>query len=188
MTTAEPFEITFMHSVERATRLAAKLLRSDLGASTHEDVVSLLIEKACKAGKSEAEILEALSGPGLYRRLANAKNDLFRQETARKRGGREPIVALENAEPFVMRSTDNLETELVRKEDFAHMKDVLTRLIQKVELSETQMEILELDRIGYSSKRIARELEMDIQAVYARRSEALRKLVAAANVLSKLEK
>jgi len=68
------------------------------------------------------------------------------------------------------------------------MKDLLTRLIEKVELSETQIEILKLDRRGYSSKRIARELGIDVDAVYARRSEALRKLAAAARHVSRNEK
>jgi len=60
------------------------------------------------------------------------------------------------------------------------MKDLLTRLIEKAELSETQIEILKLDQRGYSSKRIALELGIAVDSVYARRSEAMRKLKLAA--------
>lgn len=188
MTTADPFEMTFQQSLARAYQVAASLLRSHLGAHTSEDVVSLLIEKELKMGKSLSEIQEMLSGPGMYRRLANVKNDIFRWETAVKRGNGQPAVSYEDAEPFLGTTTDDPESALIRKEDFMHKQDVLTRLIEKVELSETQIEILNLDRRGYSSKRIAQELRIDVDAVYARRSEALRKLVSAAKQLPRNEK
>ena len=188
MSTADALEITFLQSMERANHAAARLLRSPLGAHTSEDVVSLLIEKELKAGKSLSEIQQMLDSPGMYRCLANVKNDIFRWETAAKRGRGQPPVSFEYAEPFLRTTTDDPESELIRKENVAHMKDLMTRLFEKVDLSETQLKILNLDRRGWSNKRIARELHMDVKAVYARRSEALRKLAAAARHLFGKEK
>jgi DNA-directed RNA polymerase specialized sigma24 family protein len=188
MTLGNPIEKTFEQSVVHANRVASRLLRSSLGAHTSEDVVSTLIEKELRTGKNLSEIQESLAGPGMFRRLANVKNDIFRWETAAKRGNREPVTPLDEVEPFLVAAGENPEIELIRKEDFAHMKDLLTQLLEKVKLSETQMQILEFDQNGYSSKRIARELGIKIDAVYARRSEALRKLVVAARHLSKNKK
>jgi len=188
MTTANPSDMTFEKSLARAYHLAGGLLRSALGAHTSEDVVSTLIEKELKLGNSLEEIREMLSGPGVYRRLSNTKNDIYRWESAAKRGSGEPPVSFEDAEAFLPTTADDPETELIEKEDFAHMKDILARLFEKVELSKTQMEILKLDQRGYSSKRIARKLGIDVAAVYARRSEALRRLAAAASQLSNPKK
>jgi DNA-binding CsgD family transcriptional regulator len=180
MTTADPFEIKFLQSMERARRVAARLLRYPLGAHTCEDVVSIFIEKELKAGKSEEEILVLLNSRGLCRLLANVKNDIFRWETAIKRGRGQPSVSLEGVELFLSTPTDDPESAMIWKEGCAHMNDVLTRLIEKAGLSETQLEILNLDRQGYSSEEVARALGMDVEVVYARRSEAMRKLIAAA--------
>ena len=209
MTTPDPFESKFLQSVERARRVAAGLLRSPLGAHTCDDVVSTFIEKELKAGKSEDEIVELLNSPSLYRLLENVKNDIFRWETAGKRGGGQPSVSLEDMELFLSRPTDDPETirgyaglgglvflstpmddpelALIRKEGSAHMNDVLSRLIGKASLSETQLAILNLDRQGYSSEEVARALGMDIDVVYARRSEAMRKLIAAARHMTRLD-
>jgi DNA-binding CsgD family transcriptional regulator len=188
MTTTDPSEIDFLQSLERANRMAGPLLRAPLGAHTSEDIVSALIEKELKMGKSLTEIQDMLNGPRMRRRLVNVKNDIFRWETALKRGDGQASVSFEDAEPFLGTDTDDPESELIRKEDSAHMTDILNRLLEKVELSETQIEILKLDRKGYSSKQIARELGMEVDAVYARRSEALRKLAAAARQLSRTRK
>lgn len=185
MTTAESFELSFRESVEYATRAASRVLLSDLGANTHEDVVSMLIEKEVRAGRSESEIQATLRGPGLYRRLANAKNDIFRWETAKKRGSREPRVSFEEAEPFLRETMDDPESEMIRKEAGAHMNDLLNRLIEKADLSDTQRRILQLDREGFTSEEIAQALQVDVDVVYARRSEAVRKLALAARHLSK---
>jgi len=188
MTTADPFEIKFLKSMERARRVAARLLRSDLGAHTHEDVLSILIEKELKAGRCESEILEMLDSPGLYWRLANVKNDIFRWETAVKRGRGELPVPLEDAELFLATTTDDPESEMIRKEGCVYRNDVLNRLLEKARLSETQLEILKLDWGGYTSQEIAGELGIHVNVVYARRSEAMRKLVAAARCISRIEK
>jgi DNA-binding CsgD family transcriptional regulator len=188
MTIADPFEVPFQETLQQAHNVARSLLRLQLGTHTSEDVVSMLIEKELRTGKSLSEIQEALSGPGMYRRLENVKNDIFRWETAKKRGSKQQVVSLEDVESFRGVTADNLETELIRKEDFAHMKDVLTHLLEKVQLSQTQLEILNLDQKGWSSKRIARELGIDVDSVYARRSEALRKLALAAKRLSQHDK
>jgi DNA-binding CsgD family transcriptional regulator len=187
MTLADPIETTFQQTLTRAYQVADRLLRSQLGAHAGEDVVSTLIEKALNKGKGLSEIQEMLSGPGMYRRLENVKNDIYRWETAAKRGGTEPSVSYEDAEPFLGTTIDDPESELIRKEDFMHRKDLLIRLIEKAELSETQIEILKLDQSGYSSKRIARELGIAVDAVYARRSEALRKLASAAKQIRRNE-
>jgi DNA-directed RNA polymerase specialized sigma24 family protein len=188
MKTVDPIEITFQQSVERAYHTAGYLLRTHLGAHTSEDVVSILIEKEIRMGKSLAEIQEILSGPGIYSRLKNVKNDIFRWETAVKRGRGQPSVSFEDAEPFVGSSTDGPETKLIQKEDLARMNDLLSRLFEKVELSETQTKILQLDLQGWSSQRIARDLGIDVDTVYARRSEALRKLASAARRLYKINR
>jgi DNA-binding NarL/FixJ family response regulator len=88
-----------------------------------------------------------------------------------------------DAEPFKDSRVEDPETELIRKEDIAQMKDVLTQLLEKVQLSDTQLDILNLDQQGWSNKRIARELGIDVKSVYARRSEAHQKLAAAAQHL-----
>lgn len=188
MTTTDQIELTFQQSMERAYRTAGYLLRTHLGAHTSEDVVSVLIEKELRMGKSLSEIQEILSGPGMYSRLKNVKNDIFRWETAVKRGRGQPSVSFEDAEPFVGSVTDGPETELIQKEDIARMNDLLSRLFEKVELSDTQTKILQLDRQGWSSRRIARELGIDVDTVYARRSEAIRKLASAARHLYKNNK
>ena len=187
MTLADPIETTFQQVLSRAYQVADSLLRSQLGAHASEDVVSALVEKALKKGKSLSEIQEMLSGPGMYRRLKNAKNDIYRWETAVKRGGEEPRMSYDNTEQFIGTTTDDPESELIQKEDLMHRKDLLIRLIEKAELSETQIEILRLDQSGYSSKRIARELGIAVDAVYARRSEALRKLTSAAKQIRRNE-
>lgn len=184
MTTPQSFETTFEKSLSRAYRLASQRLRSPLGGHTSEDVVSVLIEKALRQGKRESEIQELLSGPHLYRLLDNAKNDIYRSETAVKRGRGESVMPYEDAEPFLVTLWDDPELELVRKEDAAHMNDVLARLFEEAELSETQLEILRLDLRGWSNKQIAHHLGMPVNAVYSRRSEALRKLAAAAAQLT----
>ena len=185
MTPAESFEVTFQQSVERANRLANRVLRSPLGANTHEDVVSMLMEKEVRAGKNEFEIQAMLNRPGLYKRLTNTKNDIFRWETAKKRGSREPRVSFEEAEPFLRETMDSPESEMIRKEVWAQMNDLLNRLIEKAELSDTQLKILQLDRAGFTSEEIAHVLQIDADAVYARRSEAVRKLAVAARRISK---
>ena len=188
MTLADPLETPFEQTLERANQMAGRLLRLNLGAHTSEDVVSTFIEKELRRGKSLPEIQEVLSSPGAYRRLENVKNDIFRWETAVKRGSGKTTQSLEDAEPYVKPTAESPETELIRNEEVAHMKDVLTRLLEKVQLSETQREILNLDQKGWSSKRIARELGIDINSVYARRAEALSKLAAAAKHFTKKDK
>jgi DNA-directed RNA polymerase specialized sigma24 family protein len=189
MTTAVSPELNFYQSLERANRLASYVLRSPLGAHTSEDVVSRLIEKALRAGKSEAEIKAILDKPGLYRRLDQAKNDIFRWETAKKRGSREPRVSFEEAEPILSETVEDPESEMIRKEEVAHMNDVLNRLIAKADLSETQLMILHLDREGFTNEEIARALGIEVEIVYSRRSEAVRKLaLAAARYISKDKK
>jgi DNA-binding CsgD family transcriptional regulator len=188
MTTGNPMENSFQMSVARANQVASRLLRLPLGAHTSEDVVSALIEKELRAGKSLPEIEQSLTGPGRYRRLANVKNDIFRWETAAKRGRGEPSASFEDVEPIFETAGDDPETELIGKEACARMKDLLAQLLEKVKLSETQLQILELDQQGYSSKQIARQLGIDIDAVYARRSEALHKLAMAARHFSRNEK
>ena len=187
MTTADPFEVTFQETLARAYRVAGSLLRSHLGAHTSEDVVSLVIEKELKKGKDLSEIQDVLSSRGMYRRLENVKNDIYRWETAAKRGRGEPTVSYEDGEQFLKTTTDDPESELIRKEDFMHRKDLLRRLIEKAGLSETQIEILGLDQRGYSNQQIANELGIAVDAVYARRSEALRKLASAAKQIRRNE-
>ena len=187
MTPADPMETAFQQSLERAYQVADGLLRSELGAHTSEDVVSTLIEKVLERGKGLSDVQAMLSGPGMYRRLENAKNDIYRWETAAKRGGAGPRVSYDAVEPLLGSRNGNPELELIRKEDFMHRKDLLIRLIEKAALSETQIEILNLDQSGYSSKRIARELGIAIDAVYARRSEAMRKLSLAAKQIHRNE-
>ncbi len=198
MTIADPFEITFQQSLEHAMQVASRLLRTPLGAHTSEDVVSAFIEKELRKGKSLSEIKETLNDSGIYRRLTNIKNDIFSWETAAKRGKGLPCESFEEEVPhfktimdepesdlFLGTITGNPEMELIRKEEFSMMKNILTRLLEMVELSETQKQILNLDQRGFSNKLIARELGIDVEAVYARRSEALRKLAAAARHISK---
>jgi DNA-binding CsgD family transcriptional regulator len=201
MTTADLFEVTFQQSLEHAKQVAGYLLRSSLGAHTSEDVVSTFIEKELRKGKSLSEIQETLSSSGIYRRLRNTKNDIFSWETAAKRGKGLPCESFEEEIPHFKTTMDepvsdlflgtfsgNPELELIRKEELSTMKNILTRLLEMVELSETQMKILGLDQRGYSNKQIARELGIDIEVVYARRSEALRKLAAAARRISETKK
>lgn len=190
MNAADLYEITFYESVERAKQVAARLLRAPLGAHTHEDLVGILIEKEYKQGKTPAEIQAVLCNPGLYRLLANVKNDIYRWETAVKRGGREPFTSFDSTELFLgTEPEEDPEEELIQKEQDARMKDKLTWLIEQAKLSETQLEILNRDMKGYSNKRIARELGINVGSVYARRSEALRKLAeVAAHPSDKVEK
>ena len=101
MTIVDPFEITFRQSVERANKVAGRLLRSPLGAHTSEDVVGDFIETQLRRAKSLPEIQEMLSGSGIYSYLTNVKNDIYRWETAAKRGSGESVVFLDDAEPFL---------------------------------------------------------------------------------------
>jgi DNA-directed RNA polymerase specialized sigma24 family protein len=188
MTTNDLSELTFQEIVDRANRVAGSVLRSHLGANTSEDVVSMLIEKGLRAGKNEREIQEMLQQPGLHRRLTNAKNDIFRWETAKKRGSREPRVSFDEAEPILRETMESPESEYIRKEGFARMNELLKRLIEKAALSETQSRILSLDLEGFTSEEIAHTLHIEVDAVYARRSEAMRKLVAAAKSIGRLDK
>jgi DNA-binding NarL/FixJ family response regulator len=55
-------------------------------------------------------------------------------------------------------------------------RDLLTVLIKDSGLSEIEMQILELDKQGHSSESIAKLLKTDIDTIYSRRSEAIRKL------------
>jgi DNA-binding CsgD family transcriptional regulator len=184
MNRPDPFDQPFQQTLERAYQIAGQKLRVSLGAHTSEDVVSALIEKELRKGRSLPEIQESLVGPGVYRRMEQVKTDIYRWETAQKRGSGNPTLSMENdAEPFKDSRVEDPETELIRKEDIAQMKDVLTQLLEKVQLSDTQLDILNLDQQGWSNKRIARELGIDVKSVYARRSEAHQKLAAAAQHL-----
>jgi len=182
------FETPFEQSLQRANRMASQILRSPLGAHTYEDVVSGLIEKAVRAGKGQAEIQEMLSSSKLYRYLNHMKNDIYRWETAHKRGSDQPPLSYEEAEPWLGSTIDDPVEALERKEELAHMKDLLARMFELADLSETQIKILHLDQRGWSSPQIARKLELDLDAIYSRRSEALRKLAAASRRIAKTEK
>ena len=185
MTTTDLSEVTFQQSYEHAKKIASHLLRSSLGVHTSEDVLCNFIEKELRRGQSLTEIMKTLNSPGIYRRLANTKNDIFDWETAIKRGSGQTPVSYEDAQPILGTITGNPELELIRKEEFSMKKNILAMLIGKVKLSDTQEAILKLDQKGYSNKRIARELGIKVEAVYARRSEALCKLAKAARHLSK---
>jgi hypothetical protein len=77
--------------------------------------------------------------------------------------------------------------QLRAKKHSAWTKDLLTRLIEKAELSQTQLEILQLDWEGWSSGQIAREMRIDVEAVYARRSEGLLKLAKTKHLEERLK-
>lgn len=206
MTTSVPSEVTFEQRVERANLVASRLLRSPFGAHTCEDVVSAFIEKQIRRGKSLQEIEAMLSSPKIHKYLTNSKNDIVRWEKAVKRGSDNPPVSFEEAEPILWGllakrgagrspesfdetdipygiTTGDPESEVIRRERDAEMKSILTHLLEKVRLSDVQLEILKLDQKGFTNEEIARELGIDVAIVYTRRSEAHRKLAAAAKRL-----
>jgi DNA-binding NarL/FixJ family response regulator len=92
--------------------------------------------------------------------------------------------SLDLVERYCGSNRDNPELVLIHKEEV----NLLSQLINDAHLSETQTAILALDRKGYSSIEIARELEIDLDTVYARRSEAQRKLAKLARHLSNRER
>jgi len=200
-------EATFEHVLERAMRVAGQVFRSPLGAHTCEDVVGDFILKQIRKGRNLEEITEMLSGPKLHRYLTNVKNDIVRWEQAVKRGSNTPAVCFEEVEPIIhslfarrglsplMESqeadhvyglnTGDPELDLIRKERDAEMDNFLHQLSGKVALSDIQKAILDLDRKGLTNEEIARELRTDVKTVYSRRSEAHRKLAAAARRMIK---
>jgi DNA-binding CsgD family transcriptional regulator len=211
MTTDVLSEITFEQIVGRAVHAAARVFRTPLGAHTSEDVVGDFILKQVRGGRSLEEIAAMLSGPKLYTYLTNVKNDIVRWERAVKRGSDTPPVSFEEAEPILFeilsrrglsRLTESPEEaepvfgitgsdpemDLIRKERDAEMKSFLHHLFDKVPLSDIQKAILDFDQKGLTNEAIARELGTDVKTLYARRSEAHRKLATAAKRLIKPEK
>lgn len=174
---------SFTECIERANKIAGQILRVQLGGYTNEDIVGVFIERQLKSGKSQAEIETTIRGPQIYRYLENVKNDLYESETAIKRGGG-LTSSLDQVERYCGSNRDNPELVLIHKEEV----NLLSQLINDAHLSETQTAILALDRKGYSSIEIARELEIDLDTVYARRSEAQRKLAKLARHLANRER
>jgi len=208
MTMEVPVEITFETILEQALNTAGRVFRNPLGAHTHEDVVGDFILNQVRRGRSLEEISAMLSGPRLYKYLTNVKNDIVRWERAVKRGSDAPSVSFEEAEPILYEllarrgSSQSMESpeetnpvfgtaigdpelDLIRKEKDAQMKSFLHKLLDTVPLSDIQKAILDFDRKGLTSGEIARELRTDVKIVYSRRSEALRKLAAAAKRMIK---
>ncbi|MBI5963744.1 MAG: hypothetical protein HY863_09745 [Chloroflexi bacterium] len=170
---------SFSECIQRANRIASQILRVHLGGYTNEDIVGVFIEKQLKSGKGQAEIEKTIRGPQIYRCLENVKNDLYESETAAKRG-KGLTSSLDQVERYCGSNRDNPELALIQKEEAS----LLAQLINDAHLSETQTAILALDSKGYSSIEIARELGIDVDTVYARRSDAQRKLAKLARHLA----
>ena len=83
---------------------------------------------------------------------------------------------LVNAIQFHLKIAEEFSAEA----SIAKSQSLLAKLIKEANLSETQMQILEYDRQGYSNQEIAMRLNTDIETIYSRRSEVLRKLAKSA--------
>ena len=83
---------------------------------------------------------------------------------------------LVNAIQFHLKIAEEFSAEA----SIAKSQSLLAKLIKEANLSETQMQILEYDRQGYSNQEIATRLNTDIETIYSRRSEVLRKLAKSA--------
>ena len=83
---------------------------------------------------------------------------------------------LVNAIQFHLKIAEEFSSEA----SIAKSQSLLAKLIKEANLSETQMQILEYDRQGYSNQEIAMRLNTDIETIYSRRSEVLRKLAKSA--------
>jgi DNA-binding CsgD family transcriptional regulator len=167
---------TFSDCVQHANNVASRILRVDFGGFTSEDVVGAFIEKQVRRGEGQTRIEEMMKGPKLSRYLKNTKNDLWRNEVALKRGNGVPHTSLEEIEHYYGSNRDNPETLLIEKEDAIEKKDLLAAFIRDAGLSRTEIQILGFDAQGHSSETIAGLLKTDVDTVYSRRSEALRKL------------
>lgn len=169
--------------IEHANQVAGQVLRSHLGAYTPEDVVGIFIQKQVSRGKDQAAIREMLSSPRLYQYLQNVKTDCYRRENAAKRtSGR--AASFEEVESICGGpAQDNPEAALIRKESETEAKNVLEKLFEGLRLSETQLEILELDRRGFTTPEIAARLRTSVDVIYSRRSEAMRRLARKARRL-----
>lgn len=167
---------SFFSSLERANNTARQILRVDFGGFTSEDVVGAFIEKQVKRGEGQREIENMMSGPKIRSYLKNMKTDLWRCEVALKRGNGASNVPLEEVEPFHGSDTHNPENLLIQKENETETRDFLTALMRAAGLSETQRQILALDQQGHTTEAIARMLKTDVDTIYSRRSEAMRKL------------
>ena len=167
---------TFADCVQHANNVANRILRVDFGGFTSEDVVGEFIEKQVRRGEKQANIEEMMQGSKLPRYLKNTKNDLWRKEVALKRGNGVPQTSLEEIEHYYPSNSDNPEHLLIEKEDAIEKKDLLAAFLRDAGLSKTETQILEFDAQGHSSETIAGLLKTEVDTVYSRRSEALRKL------------
>jgi len=168
---------TFSDCVQHANNVASRVLRVDLGGFTSEDVVGAFIEKLVKRGEGQTEIESIMNDPKLSSYLKNTKTDLWRKEVAAKRGNGVPNTSLDEIEHFCGSNSHNPESLLIQKESAIEARDLLMTLFEDSGLSETQIQILELDRQGYSNEEIAQLLKTDVDTIYSRRSEAMRKLI-----------
>ncbi|HNO92540.1 MAG TPA: sigma-70 family RNA polymerase sigma factor [Anaerolineales bacterium] len=166
-----PEEITI--KINAANKIASQLLPSHLGGATNEDLVGEYLLKEIEQGRSLSEILKTLNTPKLLRWcLRNTKTDRFRKESAMKRGGKNPKIPFEEVESIHKSSFEQPEAALIKKEESSFLEET----IQKSGLSETQIKILGFFRKGYKTNEIASELNMSVEAVSARKSEAVHKL------------
>lgn len=169
-------------NIQRANGMAAHILRYHTGEFTNEDVVAHFLSGKVRQGRSREEIAEILSGPKpkLNRYLTNSKNDIIRGEKAKKRGNGIPITSLDEIESFWPPLGNdvvvNPEDHLQEKEAAMHTKSVLDKLLEGSQLSDTQHNIINLTRQGCPVEEIAKVLGISIDSVYARRTEAMKKL------------
>jgi DNA-binding CsgD family transcriptional regulator len=167
---------TFWEEIDRANKVAGRLLRTDLGGATNEDVVAAFFEKRIIGGANQQELEAIMHSPKFYGYLKNIKNDLYRAETAVKRGKGAPTVALDQIEFHYGSDSDSPEKKVVENEKVMEAFDLLTKLFGNGVLSQTQLRILRLDVEGYSTKEISELLGTDVNTIYARRAEAHKRI------------
>lgn len=162
--------------IEHANELAGRVLFSHLGGFTNEDVVGEFLLDEVQHGKNIDEITQTLDNPKLPKFLRNTKIDCYRKENAMKRGGNEAKVSFDEVESMSKSTYVDPETALINKENEVKNATVLDYLLEKAQLSHTQIEILSLTRKGFTPKEIAVKLDIREDAVHARKSEAVKKL------------
>jgi RNA polymerase sigma factor (sigma-70 family) len=172
-------------NLKKANSIAKSILHEPQGSFEYKDIVQVLLLSKLEKEMAIESIADLFQHTGwLKRALSNIKNDMIRKEKAIKRGGKNTPVPLDKIDCLAMFATqDDPETSYIGEEKKRQNQSLLKAIIDKAGLSKSEKRILDLSREEYSSKEIATKLEISVDSVYTRRSEAKRKMRKAIEIL-----
>lgn len=167
-----------MLNLDKANSLARGILREPLGGFEYKDIVQRLLLRKIEKEVAIEKISELFQHTGWLRRaLSNIKNDMIREEKAKKRGGKKSPIPLERVDAITIFATrKDPESLYINEEKKQQNQSLLKEIIDAAKLSENERKILDLTLEEYTSEEIAGIMGISVGAMYTRRSEAKRKM------------